>query len=161
MYRSYRSMFDAISDEVVPTLGYLAGQYTSAGKKADLYFRNLGRVLCEFDDGSLADMRTLLRGVEGCQGEGELVDRCDDVIVQAREDAVIEAQTTREGFKALGSAPTARSLFYLMKRESIGRAMGNGFMRPWNKIRSGDDNILIDFEMAKKVLSTIDPFPAR
>jgi hypothetical protein len=63
MYRSFRQMMDAAEPEVVEAIGYLAGQYTFAGRKPDSHFRRLGRVLSDLESGDLADLRKLLHGV--------------------------------------------------------------------------------------------------
>jgi len=156
-------MTDAADPEVVPTLGLLAGQYTFRQKKADHYFRTLGRLLCDLEEGDLVDLKTLLRGVDACQGLGDLGNgNVTDVGVrtaQSESGEILQAQTSKETFHTMGSAPSARRLFFLLKREGFGRGVGGGFLRPWNTLQSNDSTIMMDFVTSRRMLATVDPSP--
>jgi hypothetical protein len=63
MLRTFRMMMDAVSVEVVEPLGYLAGSYCQGQRKPDAFFRGLGRMLCDLEDGELTGLRDILRGM--------------------------------------------------------------------------------------------------
>jgi len=136
MYRTFRAMLDAAEPEVVDTLGYMAGCYAAAGRRPDKFFRGLGRLLCDLEQGELGAFRDLLNGVDGVfelKKDGRLHiligDQFSHEEVHQRtphgssstihyEDIVrVVDSDDREG--DVGKHPLAKRFFMLLKREGL------------------------------------------
>lgn len=181
MYRTFRAMVDAADPSVVETLGYLAGTYTSARKKPDVFFRGLGRLLCDLDSGELDDLRALLHGIR--EGNAEEKHEWLDVVIDSQMDPtsvhVVEggpngtlSEYDHEEFVRIvltaiesitvGKHPSAARLFLLLKREGLAETLSlNPEDEPSNRrFPLGDREMYISAKTLDAILASIDPQPA-
>ncbi len=179
VYRSFRLMVDAADPEVVPVLGYMAGEYTKHGKKADAFFRGFGRLLCELEAGELAELKALLEGVEDAnrQCNDEWIDvAIDSDLVSEHElppepgqhpnfkafreeyEEVVKVVLTSDSSISVGKFPSASRLFLLLKRESLAENKSPLDMtgEPAKRLFPlGDLAMLISAETVRKILASI------
>jgi hypothetical protein len=157
MYWVFRKVLDAVDPEVAIVLGYMAGQYNYAGKRADVFFRALGRLLCDLEPGELESLRELLRGVESAQAKvpGAFADMAVGV------DYTVTIYNEGTDRIELGTFVPGLRLFWLLKREVF--AVGSPQNVHWGKseISPGDRQMRLWFDSAARVLRTIDVYPSK
>jgi hypothetical protein len=110
MMRSFRQMMDAVDDEVVPVLGYMAGLYGFERKKPDVFFRGLGRLLCDLEAGELEQLGRIVKLAS----------------TEPLRDATLQIGGTGVQLIAKNSLrelrlPAAERLFGSLKREGLGK----------------------------------------
>lgn len=172
MFRTFKAMADAAEPEVIETLGYLAGVYSAAGKRPNAFFRGLGRILCDLEEGELQQLRELLsvvgvvhqqHGVAGTELHLTFgrMDEPEDanvwVIIPGQEQPIAVA---REGIRH------CVRLFTLLKRELFARSPQVGTFGSYYSDGSkqfeapdGERAALIPFETATHLLQFLDPQP--
>lgn len=101
MMRSFRQMMDAVDENVVPVLGYMAGLYAFERKRPDAVFRGLGRLLCDLEPGELDQLVRLIK----LNGASLYIDY----------KGIVHADKSSEG-----NLPSAKRIFALLKREGLG-----------------------------------------
>ena len=114
MMRSFRSMMDAVTDEVVPILGYMAGLYTFEQKRPDAFFRGLGRLLCELEPGEVDSLRAVVSHVSNKSNQNEAI----SVEIDGA-GRVWAWQGNSQGSAADRAAPHAIRVLALLKREQL------------------------------------------
>ncbi|MEI9950815.1 MAG: hypothetical protein WDO74_18000 [Pseudomonadota bacterium] len=124
MMRSFRSMMDAVDDEVIPVLGYMAAHYTFQGRKADVFFRGMGRLLCEFEPGEFAEFTNIMKVA------------CSNATARQMISAEVDQngrlwvmEQNSSGHLFLNDVKYALRLFALMKREHFGTSTQTGAPR--------------------------------
>jgi hypothetical protein len=161
MFRTFRAMIDAAEPEVVEALGYMAGVYTSAGRKADALFRSVGRLLCDLEAGELAVVRKLLREVEKHDhGDEPMGFRGLHLSIGTVNERDTRILTVGNAAFHIDEMPQAPRLFMLLKREGLGSSQPlprevehlNRNIPP-----SGDRTMRILGATAANVLRLIDP----
>jgi hypothetical protein len=158
MFKTFRLMMDAADPSVVDILGYMADQYTFARKKADSYFRSVGRLLCDLEAGDLEDLRKLVSGVDSCEsilGEVGEVDVFIDYPEGKPSLVKVDLRGGREN--TIGHLPSAERLFLLMKREGFGSNIHGGMGTVDRTLASGDETMVILFDTARQLCATVDP----
>ena len=133
MFQIFRRLMVAVDPSVVETLGYLAGQYNWAEKRADSHFRHLGRLLCELEPGELDDLKKLLNGVvtaifEFRNKDYEDLSLCrEDFYVtwsDKKQRPQVEMYTGYSRYMGLvESIPSAERLFWLLKSEGFSETL--------------------------------------
>jgi hypothetical protein len=160
MYRSFKQMTEAADDSVIEALGYMAARYTYGNKKADAFFRGLGKVLCDLEAGEFEELKTLLRTIEALNRDEKL--EWLDVAHEWREkednvyEPIVElvlASSTGSHGPGVDSAPR---FFMLLKRETLARNKSSRYEADRN-FESGDQAMYISADTLQEILDVIDP----
>jgi hypothetical protein len=160
MYQAFRFVMDAVDDSVIETIGYLAGQYDAFDKprKADAYFRGMGRLLCDLEAGQLEELRAFFKMLNDI---ADSLERCLDwdhklnVIVDPRS-RTNEVSVHFNAYSVVnrdlcGSFPSANRLFHLLRT--------NDLVPTYRKVDGHIEGITVDLLMCKRIRCTIDPQP--
>ncbi|HTA93123.1 MAG TPA: hypothetical protein VK745_26275 [Polyangiaceae bacterium] len=149
--RSFRQMMEAVDESVVPTLGYMAGQYARANKRPDAIFRGLGRLLCDLEEGELEQLKSMLRLAATAFREqpeiGLILDRKGQLVASAREEVFYERKVI----------PDAQRLFMLMKRDGLGGNIRTDGAVAGAQARMPDRELSLDAITASRVREIVDP----
>ena len=171
LYRSFRLMMDAPDEDVVPTIGYLMGRYSIAGKKADGQFRRTGRLLCDIEGRELENLKTLLRDIVAKRDE--IGDHGAHVVQElertpTEEDAEVYTARVSVMSSEGGGTPLPHAfddpkrLFGLLKRERF--AAESPPLNPGSYDEQapepGDKTMWVFFSDLEELLADIDPQPA-
>lgn len=157
MFRAFRQMQDAVDPCVVEVLGYLAGQYTHAGRKPDQYFRALGRALCDLEANELDELRRLVAGVLHYRSEirGPVAAVVvEEVVIEGnRSELVIRVASPKQQLW-VRHIPSAVRLFGLLRREGLAQDQGpaQGMRR-----EMGENAIRIPVETVERMFATLQP----
>jgi hypothetical protein len=155
MFRTFRTMADAADAEVVETLGYLAGQYTYANKRADNYFRRMGRLLCDLERGDLDDLRAIAVGShKGVYAVTPSPGGPVDIAVDERQHVTLT--NWGRGGTRLGKRPGAKRIFFLLKREGLGTNVPAGNVGGTDP-NDGQLGVRVTLDMLSEIISTIAP----
>jgi hypothetical protein len=154
MFRTFRAMTDAVDPEVVPALGYLAGQYNFAGRRPDAHFRAMGRLLCELEPGELQQLRGIFRSLldKTSPGSAQL-----DLICGPDDTVSIPAPGTNN--TPLGIFPSGLRLFRLLKTEAMAESMPTELYWGANAGPGEARGMRIRAATLESILATIDPRP--
>lgn len=170
MYRTFRSMMDAAEQEVVETIGYMAGVYTLGGRRPDAFFRGLGRLLCDCEQGELDRFRSLMLSVRAAQAPDA---KWVSVQFEPRKVHAPSDDDPRDpnlwrtlvtigvggGKVDLGRHPEAERLFLLLKREGLAgtpSALGPDD-HEWDTGPEGDNALEMPMDTLDRALAILDP----
>ncbi|HET7539873.1 MAG TPA: hypothetical protein VFK05_08370 [Polyangiaceae bacterium] len=151
MMRSFRQMMDAVDDEVVSVLGYMAGVYTFERKKPDALFRGLGRVLCDLESRELDQLVRIIRLARLAQREdpeiGLTLDDNGQVVAQAGNTRLYEPKML----------PNFARVFRLLKQEGLAENIPGDGASAGAMPRKPDHEIQLDSILTSKISEIIDP----
>lgn len=145
LLEAFRRMMSAASVDVAPTIGYLTGQYLAANRKADFHFRSLGRLLSDLEPGDLGQLKRMLRLVRNAQ-HGVF-----DIEVNWHELDDSRQPTIEVDNEEIGNVESGERLLRLLRRE------GFAFTAKTKAGSSVDDTVTMGYDVARKLIATIDP----
>ena len=172
MYRSFRSMMDALDADVVEALGMLNGQYLIEGKKPDWYFRGLGRLLSDLDSSEFDQLKRMLGGVVEAANQADQVDPpislMDVTIISTGDVVTARFGGLRSPYEANvhPDCPSGARIIALMQKETLGnppRAVEGAFFYDGNAADQDDgvrsEMLELPLDLVLRILRTIDPQP--
>jgi hypothetical protein len=149
--RSFRQMMDAADESVVETLGYLAGVYAIGNKKPDAFFRGLGRLLCDLEDGELEQLKVMLRlALAALRETPEIslaLDRNGQLVARALGKLLYEPKVV----------PDSQRLFMLLKREGLGGNLPIDGAVAGAQGHRPDREVALDAITVSHVMEVLDP----
>ncbi|HWZ91858.1 MAG TPA: hypothetical protein VNW92_23505 [Polyangiaceae bacterium] len=152
MMRSFRMMMDAVDEAVVPVLGYMAGRYTFEQKRPDVFFRSLGRLLCDLEAGEIGSLRLIVNHVCKQSNQREIVSLEID-----NAGRVWAWLGTSSGLAPDTTVPGAARIFALLKREHLATTPQPAGLRYGTVDQAADVTMRMRPDIATSLLQILEP----
>jgi len=148
-------MMEAVDEDVVPVLGYVAGRYAFERKRPDGFFRGLGRLLCELEPRELEQLVRLLKlTILACRERPQ-------VNLTVDQNGQLNAYAGGKVVREEKQMPAARRLFMLLKREGLGYDLSEeGFANSTGEAAHPDRWLGMDSITTNNIIDVVDLSPA-